>query len=106
MVDSAKPERRGGAADFRLRVVVGRRSRWRRAAALSLGTLLALGLPLCASEAPLSALAVDLNDATVVVPANLSAPAQKALELLGDEVAVRTGRRWPVGSATEDSARP
>ncbi len=43
--------------------------------------------------------AVDLSQAVVVVPDNLSGPEKKAVEMLVDEVQKRTQIRWPVANA-------
>jgi hypothetical protein len=54
---------------------------------------MALGLILFMGT--LRTLAVDLSNALVVFPANLSAPEKKALTMLVEEVEKRTLMRWP-----------
>ena len=49
---------------------------------------------------------IDLTDAIVVAPAGLSRTETKAVAVLVDEVATRTGRRWDVRDRWPDERHP
>src|SRR5689334_23712986 len=50
--------------------------------------------------------ALDLRQAKVVAPPNLSGPEKKAVTMLVEEVQRRTGIRWPVSSASPAAGEP
>ena len=52
----------------------------------------------------LTARAADLSQATVIPPARMSVPEQKAVSLLVDAVAERTRLRWTVGESAPTGA--
>ncbi len=63
---------------------------------LPLLPLAVLFASLPAAEPARPPLAIDLRDAIVIAPAELSAPARKAVDLLVEEAARRSGVHWPV----------
>src|SRR5947207_8306488 len=50
--------------------------------------------------------AADLTHATIVAPANLTAPERKAVALLVDAVRERTRITWPVAVANPGAGKP
>ena len=49
---------------------------------------------------------IDLTGAIVVAPATLSGPERKALTVLVEEVASRSGKRWEVRDRWPDDGTP